>query len=365
MSTETVERSRPRKKPPELAIIDCDLHNELDSVRDLYPYLAKRWRDHIDAFGIRKYTGSDYPRFMPHREDARPPSGRQCGSDVEFTARDHLDRHNVAYGILIALTPVGRMANQALDVALASAVNEWHVAEWLDRDPRLRASMAIPADDPPRAVEEIERHARDGRFVQVHFSGRPGEPMGRRKYWPIFEACERHGLAVMTHAFGSAGNPLTGTGWPSYYIEEHIGPAQTIQGNVTSMVIEGVFERFPSLRLVSVENTFGWLPALMWRLDRSWKLLRQEVPHLTRSPSEYLASHVYVATQPMEEPPKPGYLTQLLEHGGGVLKDRLLFASDYPHWDSDSPEEVLPAHLPDELRRKIYFENARALYGLP
>ena len=59
------------------AMIDCDFHNELDSNRDLYPYLAKRWRDHIDTFGLLGPSGGYYPRFMDHREDARPPSGRR------------------------------------------------------------------------------------------------------------------------------------------------------------------------------------------------------------------------------------------------------------------------------------------------
>jgi len=50
--------------------------------------------------------------------------------------------------------------------------------------------------------------------------------MGRRKYWPIYEAAEKHGLKIMSHAFGSYGNPITGAGWPSFYLEDHVGPAQ-------------------------------------------------------------------------------------------------------------------------------------------
>ena len=348
-----------------LAIIDCDFHNELDSEKDLYPYLARRWRDHIDSYGIRNYSGSYYPRFMNHRADASPPSGRRAGSEVDFSRTDFLDRHNVAYAILNPLTPVGRHPNLDLDVALATAANDWQVAEWLDKDPRLRASMIIPFEDPPRAVAEIRRRSRDQRFVQVQFTGRPHEPMGRRKYWPIYEACGEFGLHIMSHAFGSAGNPITGAGHASYYLEDHIGPAQAMQANIISLIAEGVFERHPTLNLVSIENGFGWIPSLMWRLDGAWKLLRSEVPHVRRPPSEYIREHVYLSTQPMEEPPrsKPRYFVQLLEHYG--YTDRLMFASDYPHWDADSPEEAVPAYLPDEIRRQIFCENARRLYRLP
>src|SRR5258708_12295178 len=87
--------------------------------------------------------------------------------------------------------------------------------------------------------------------------------MGRRKYWPIYEACAAAGLHVMSHAFGSFGNPITGSGWASFYLEDHVGPAQAMQANLISMVAEGVFERFPSLKLVSVQNRFGCPPPLL------------------------------------------------------------------------------------------------------
>jgi predicted TIM-barrel fold metal-dependent hydrolase len=346
------------------ALIDCDFHNELDSIKDLYPYLSQRWREHIDAYGTPGVAGGYYPRFMDHREDARPPSGRRSGSEVAFSRQDYLDPYNVAHAMLIPLTPAGRQLNLDLDEALATAVNDWQVAEWLDPEPRLRASMVVSFENPPAAVAEIERRANDRRFVQVQFTGRPHEPMGRRKYWPIYEACAKHGLHVMSHAFGSYGNPIIGTGWPSYYLEEHIGPAQAMQANLISLVAEGVFEAFPTLKIVSVENGFAWLPSLMWRLDSAWQLLRSEVPHLKRPPSEYLREHVYLTTQPVEEPHRPEHFLQMLEQYGDMT-DHILFASDYPHWDSDDPDFALPHHLPDDLKSRIYFENARKLYGLP
>src|SRR4026207_786568 len=86
------------------ALIDCDFHNELDSIKDLYPYLAQRWRDHIETFGIQRATGGFFPRFMAHREAARPPSGRRSGSEVAFSVSDFLDPYNVAHAMLIPLT---------------------------------------------------------------------------------------------------------------------------------------------------------------------------------------------------------------------------------------------------------------------
>ncbi|MBI3967872.1 MAG: amidohydrolase [Chloroflexi bacterium] len=351
------EQAGSRTKP---ALIDCDVHNELDSEKDLYPYLSARWLDHLKTYGMRKPSGSVYPRFLSKRNDARPPSGRLPGSECWFTAKQLLDGWNVAYGILNPLTPAGSQLNPDFDAALCTAVNDWQAAEWLDPEPRLRASIIMPFEFPELAVAEIKRRTNDKRFVQVLFIGRPAEPMGRRKYWPIYEACAEHGLVVTNHAFYSNGNPITGCGWPSFYIEDHAGPAQSMQANLISMIVEGVFERFPTLKVISAENGFGWVPPMAWRLDSSYQLFKSEVPHLKRLPSECLRDHVWFCTQPVEEPHRPEDLFWLIDQIG---PDRLLFASDYAHWDWDAPDVVLPPKLAEEKKRAIQFENARQLYG--
>ena len=78
---------------------------------------------------------------------------------------------------------------------------------------------------------------------------------------------------------------------------------QAFESQVISLVCEGTFVKFPELRIVLIEGGFAWLPALMWRLDRSWRILHSEVPHLRRLPSEYIREHFWMTTQPMEEPP--------------------------------------------------------------
>ena len=76
---------------------------------------------------------------------------------------------------------------------------------------------------------------------------------------------------------------LTSGGWPSYYIEEMVGHAQCQQAVLTSLIFEGVFERFPTLKVVLVEAGFAWAPAHAWRMDRQFAKLRKEVPHLKRA----------------------------------------------------------------------------------
>jgi uncharacterized protein len=131
---------------------------------------------------------------------------------------------------------------------------------------------------------------------------------------------------------------------------------------VTSLVIEGVFERFPNLKVVIVEGGFAWLAPLAWRLDKLYERMRGEVAHLGRKPSEYIRQHIWVTTQPIEEPADASHLFDMMEWIGW---DRLLFASDYPHWDFDDPFRAFPAGLASERRKQILTGNARAVYRLP
>lgn len=358
-------REAPAERTPRLKrpIIDCDIHCEPDNEAEVQRFLPTRWQEHLKTYGSYRAGGASYPRFQNRRQDSFPPSGRKSGSDVAFLGKQLLDEHNIVWAVLTPLTGVGGHLNLELDAALASAWNDWLIADWLDKDPRFVSSLFVPFEDAEASVAEVHRRAGEKRFVQVQFSGRPREPMGRKKYWPIYQACEEYGLAVMSHAFGSGGQPITGAGWPSFYIEDHVGPAQSMQANLISLVAEGVFERFPGLTVVSAENGFGWMPSLMWRLDNSWRLLRSEAPHLKHEPSYYLREHVYVCTQPVEEPHRPEHFRQLLEHMGG--HDRIVFASDYPHWDWDDPDQALPPGLPADNQRAIFYENAARCYRLP
>ena len=104
--------------------------------------------------------------------------------------------------------------------AFASAVNDWIAPEFLDKEPRLRASIVIPTQSPEMAVNEIERLGNDKRFVSVLMLVMDENPLGRRLYWPIY-VTERHNLPICVHAGSTYKHPVTSVGWPSYYTEDY------------------------------------------------------------------------------------------------------------------------------------------------
>ena len=127
--------------------------------------------------------------FKPYlsRRDSFPPDGGPPGSDVDFIRQQLLDPYNITYGVLEPLLGGNNSRNLDEAAALSSAMNEWQAAEYTDPEPRLRASILVPVDDPEAAVREIERRAGDWRFCQIQVGSRDLEPLGRRRYWPIFE----------------------------------------------------------------------------------------------------------------------------------------------------------------------------------
>jgi predicted TIM-barrel fold metal-dependent hydrolase len=134
-----------------------------------------------------------------------------------------------------------------------------------------------------------------------------------------------------------------------------------MQNTLTSLVFEGVLERFPKLKVVMIEGGFAWVPALSWRMDKHWERMRAETPHLRRPPSEYVRERVWFTTQPIEEPENPEHLSDIMEWLGW---DRLMFSTDYPHWDFDDPRQVFQGRLTDAQKTRLFRDNAKALYGL-
>lgn len=350
-----------------LRIIDSDVHPSLRSDADLHPFLSERWRRHIAEYGKldrAPYANRiAYPRLAPNtaRRDAWPPAGGPPGSDLDFMRAQLLDLFDIEIGILEPLMPSNLVRNLELSVALCSAINDWQVAAFTSQEARLRASILVPFEDPEAAVAEIEKRVRDRAFAQIQLTSRSTEPIGRQRYWPIFEAAAHHGLPIGMHIGGEAGHAPTAAGWPSYYIEDHHGLIHSMQCQATSMVLEGVFERFPTLKVIMIEGGFAWLPSLAWRLDAHWRKLRSEVPQLKEPPSAYMKRNLWVSTQPMEEPENPEDLRRVLSWIGW---DRLLYASDYPHWDFDHPRHAFPCRLSEAERRAIFRGNAEAVYRL-
>jgi len=352
-----------------LTIIDCDVHN--DTAGRLAPYLPARWARHLELVGSRAVS-TEAPLRKPARPnaarlDAVTPAGGPPGSSPEFAREQLLDEYGIAAAVLNnILLGAGNVPLQ-LEVELARALNDYNNDIWLADDPRWLSSIKVAVGDPASAVAEIVRcQGESERFVQVLLDTHTERPLGNSFYWPIYEAAAELDVPVSFHVTALAKNRLgTGVGPPTFYYENRTAIPAVAQPLVASLVFEGVFDRWPTLKIGLIELGWTWVVPLLWRLDAAWGVLGEEARHLERAPSDYLRDNFWYSTQPgvTTERPKQFYevYAQFERAGFG---DRLMFSSDYPHWDMDSPFEGTPPRLSRETKRKILAANAAAFYGI-
>jgi uncharacterized protein len=341
--------------------IDCDVHPSVPALAALLPYLDDYWRDMIEVRGIEGFESRAYPPRVP--ASARPDwKGDQirAAESVGKVQAQLLDRWRLKGAILNCVYGVQQINDEGLEAAMCGAVNDWLASEWLDRDPRLLASIVIPMQNPARAVEEIERRLDDRRFVQILMPGMHDLPYGRTYWWPIYELAARHGLPIGLHLGSAYRRAITATGWPSYHVEDYVDQTQGMQAQLASLVSRGVFAKFPDLKVVLIESGVSWLPAFCWRFSKFWRGVRIEVPWVDKAPIEIIREHVRLTLQPLDAPPSPEAVARLCEHLGS--DEMLLFSSDYPHWHFDG-DEVLPAGLPEETVARLLARNPQETYS--
>jgi len=184
-------------------------------------------------------------------------------------------------------------------------------------------------------------------------------PLGRRQHWPIYQTAERLGLPIGIHAGSSFRHPPSALGWSSYYIEDYVSQAPGFSGVLNSLVTEGVFNKFPRLKVVLIESGVTWLPAHFWRINKTWRGVRSETPWLDRVPSEIIRNHVRLTVQPFDDPPEQGLVQTILDEIGS--DEMLLFSTDYPHWHFEGTDAI-PTGLPDTILNKVLVDNALATY---
>lgn len=338
--------------------IDCDFHPCNPTPAELARYMDEHWRDVIETRGIDAWETIAYPANAPFtiRSDWRA-SGTDA--DPAKAAQATLDRFGFSHAICNCLFPVQAFRDENLAAAFARAVNDWLAAEWLAKDSRLRGSVVLPIQSSERAVDEIERRAGDPRFVQVLMLAFGEHPLGKSRYWPIYAAAERHGFAVGIHAGSSYHHAVTGSGWPTYYLEDYAAQSQGFHTQLGSLIAEGVFVKFPKLKVVLIESGVTWMPPYLWRLAKFWRGVRNEVPWIDRSPEEFVRDHVRLTVQPFDGPPGAEHIGRLMDQ---LQSDAmLLFATDFPHWQYDG-DQMLPAGIAPALRKKILIDNPLATY---
>jgi uncharacterized protein len=357
MATQPATLDAPTRDPARLRAIDVDLHHQIADWGAIAPFVP---------VGLRhRFTRKGGPPLARHgfRPIGAPPV-EQSAADPARVRTEYLERRGVDLAILTGtLFGLGVQPNADLAAALARGVNEWTLETWVRPFECFKGSILIAPQDPVQAVAEIDRLGDDPGMVQVLMGSASETPFGRRVYHPIYEACVRHDLPLALHVGGEGAGmspPATAVGHPGTVFGWYGALPQSYMAHLMSLITEGVFARFPTLKVVLCEGGIFWLPHLMWRFDKNWKAQRSETPWVREKPSAYIQRHVYCTTYPLEAAPDPAALGQVLEM---VQAERtLLFSGGYPDWEFGDPFAMVD-ELPIELRHRVMVENAAAVYG--
>jgi predicted TIM-barrel fold metal-dependent hydrolase len=344
-------------------VVDCAFHPLAANTDDVLQYLDHPWKGRGIAYGFQKGAyHPPIPRFAP---DAQQPDGVGLpASDPDYVTEHYLEPAGIEFAILIPLT-FGLVPEVRFESALVAATNRWLMEHWLDADAnhgQFKGSIRVNVRDVRGALAEIERWADHPQVVQVTVPLEAHVPYGQEMYFPIWESAAAHGLPVAFHSDGWAGAqlPPTGAGYPSYFIEVHVQQPLLSLVHLGSMVVEGVLDRLPDLKLVLADGAFALVEPVMWRVDRAWRSLRFETPWIETLPSGYVHDHVRIVLHKADLPADRQQTTTLLEALG--VPNMLMYGSNYPFWDLlDVPSAT--AVLPEETLDDILRGNAMALYG--
>ena len=356
-------------------VIDLDVHHEWPDQAALLPYLSKGWREQyagypdgrIAAFVPGNHLTNPVPGSAG-RVESYPPGGGPPGSDYELL-RDQLlqpmqiERAILGFGSGLS---VSAASNPYYATEIARAANDWSIDTWLSKDDdRLYGGVLVAVQSPEDAAREIRRVGGHPRIQDVRLCANGiGKPFGDPIFHPIYEAAVEMDLVVAIHAAGEAAGGLgispIASAVPTLFMEHHILLPQGLITHVVSLIAHGVFEKYPTLRVVLVEAGVAWLPWLLWRFDADFKGIRRETPWLKKLPSEYFHEHIRLTTQPLEASPQRDHLIELLAMVDA--QDLLCFSSDYPHWDTDDMAYIA-RQLPEDWHPRVFRDNAASFYG--
>ncbi|GGM60885.1 putative TIM-barrel fold metal-dependent hydrolase [Halarchaeum rubridurum] len=360
-------------EPAEHLVVDCDWHYA-DTFEQVAPYMPEPWKTKFrnsgwDSTGVNQGLSAFFPTSTGNRsnygkidrEFSEYPQGGDDKADV-VEGMEFLDVDATLQISHLILAMGGVTADDRRVESFIKGYIDYMLAEVLDPDAGIYGLAPLPYHDIDASMDVLDRIEDEETFkgvVMVTAGASP--PLGNRKYDPIYERCEALGLPVVYHTGGSGLDDYVRAGYEEMIETHTLGFLESNMSQIVSVACQGVPEKFPDLDIVFMESGVTYLPGLISRLDEEYLKRAEEAPLLEAPPGDYI-SDFYFGTQPLEESARPDLLEICFDMLG---TEHLLYASDYPHWDYDSPSIItdLPM-LDDEQRKDILGRNAAEVFDL-
>ena len=251
----------------------------------------------------------------------------------------------------------------ALEAGMYRAYHRWMEAYCGKFPDRLGCVILACGRDVKSAVEEIRRWGKS-RWAWAVLPYAPyGMPLDHPDLEPVWAAAAEHDLAIALHTF-TVMPPYAPGGtdnWENLFLQRSASHPWCGMRNMASLIGAGLMDRYPRLRIGTLEAGHGWLPFWMARIDEHAETIRSEISDLKMKPSEYVLSGRYF--QSIEIPEGVKLTNAAIDLLG---EDVLMYASDYPHGESHFPESVdtvLEWDMPHARKQKLFWDNAIRYYA--
>jgi uncharacterized protein len=231
--------------------------------------------------------------------------------------------------------------------------------EILPQEPRMKTMVYLPFNEPAACLRAIEEFSDKTGVAGFMVTSPRFAPVHHNDYMPIYDAIQERGMPLAFHGGFNRMERLF-EGMNRFLSVHSLGFVISNMVHLTNLIVNGIPERFPELKIVMIESGLAWLPFMMQRLDNNYSMRSSEAPLLKEKPSDYMRRNFFYSTQPIEN----GNL-EALELTMKMIKadTQLMFSSDYPHWDFNLPSTIydLP-FLSHDQKLAILGGNAQRVF---
>jgi aminocarboxymuconate-semialdehyde decarboxylase len=266
-----------------------------------------------------------------------------------------LEGHGVDTQVLSFTTPGVHVESRESAIRMAQQINDAFARVARTSRGRFTALATLPLNDPAAAVIELERAMKDlGLPGAMVFSNVNRVELADERFAPLWKKADELGAVIYIHPTDPAGVEAM----LDYWLVPLVGFLMDTTLAASKLVFSGVVARHPRIRW-ALTHMGGAIPYLAERLDRGYRAFADCRQHIDRPPSEYLKNFYYDTVNF-----NPDAVTLAIAFAGA---DHILAGSDYPHQIGSIPlmlETIRGLDVGDEVKRKIFGENAARLLGL-
>lgn len=354
-------------------IVDVDSHHyeneasheiaeyvENDVLRNEIIYQGISRKGISTGFGQYQDLGGRLVRYPQRKSEEVPPTPHR---DVTLMRR-WMDAMGVDIACMFPtpLLNLGLSPRVDLEVELAFGYNRWLCERVLAEDPRLKSMLYLPFNDPLACERTIEMFGDTPGVIGFMVTTTRYKGVYDNAYMRTYRMLEERGLPLGFHTGLGGQEPGLSTAANRFLTLHALGFTWHNMLHLSNWVINGLPERFPKLKVMWIEAGLAWIPFLMQRLDNEYMMRPSDAPLLRKKPSEYMRD-MYYTSQPMEMVDNAKALELTFEMMDAP--NRLLYSSDYPHWDMDLPSVIYDLPFLDETaKRNILGANAARVFNL-